>query len=77
MAKLYGSLRSNTRKTISTKTGSSWIAASVQSWNGSIITDLDAEGNFEIAIAQGSQSYGGKTIMKGNITEELNKHGEF
>ncbi len=71
MATYYGQVKGN-RDTTATRTGSknSGIRASVQSWNGSVITSL-YNGKIEIEISKDSSFYG-KMVFSGSI-EELEK----
>lgn len=80
MAKFYGSLQGN-RGTV-TRTGSSVIKASVQSWDGSLISymsyDKDRDNPkeeklmVEICVSKESSSYGSR-IFYGTFEEFINK----
>lgn len=77
MAHFYGQLKGQT-KTPTTRTGSrrSGIAASIQSWKGSLTVELNQKYDTEppiltIKAAEGSK-FGGETIFEGTI-EELQK----
>ncbi len=77
MAAFYGQLKGG-RDTTSTKTGTknSGIKASVQSWDGSLTTELyyNDEGELMVRLSTSDNSeMGGDTIFKGTLQELKNK----
>lgn len=77
MAKFYGQV-SGSANTVATRRGSanSGIKASVQSWNGSVITELsedkDGQTIVSVSFSNDSSSYG-KEVFKGTISELVAK----
>jgi hypothetical protein len=76
MSKLYGSLQGCRGEATRCGSASSGIRASVQSWNGSLVSymDLDKNGNPMITLktSEGSSGYGSEIIFVGSL-EELKK----
>jgi hypothetical protein len=74
MAKFYGMIQGN--RGAATRCGSTSISASVQSWNGSVITQLsyDKDDNLMISVnySTGSSAYG-TSIFYGTVEEFVNK----
>ena len=77
MAKFYGQV-SGSANTTATRRGSakSGIKASVQSWDGSVITELnenkDGETIVSVSFSNDSSSYG-KEVFRGTISELVAK----
>lgn len=76
MATFYGTLKGNHQVVTRTGSKASGINASVQSWQGSVITRMADAGTgtpfIEIEIAEGSAS-SGQTVFFGTIEELRNK----
>ena len=74
MAKFYGTLQGN--RGMATRCGNTSISASVQSWAGSVITQLsyDKDDNLMISVNcdSGSSAYGAP-IFYGTVEEFVNK----
>lgn len=47
MAALYGRLKGDTRKDV-TRVGHNRIASKLETWHGSVMTELDADGTFRV-----------------------------
>lgn len=77
MAKFYGQI-SGSANTTATRRGSakSGIKASVQSWDGSVITELnenkDGETIVSVSFSNDSSSYG-REVFRGTISELVAK----
>ena len=73
MSKLYGSLQGCRGEATRCGSASSGIRASVQSWNGSLVSymDLDENGNPMITLktSEGSSGYGNEIIFVGSLDE--------
>ena len=73
MSKLYGSLQGCRGEATRCGSKSSGVRASVQSWNGSLVSymDLDDNGNPVITLkaSKGSSGYGSETIFSGSLEE--------
>ena len=74
MARFYGMVQGN--RGAATRCGSTSISASVQSWNGSVVTQLsyDKDDNLMISVnhSAGSSSYG-TPIFYGTVDEFVAK----
>jgi hypothetical protein len=69
MSKLYGSIQGN--RGAATRTGSSLMKSSVQSYDGSVITYMSYEGDnlmVEVCVSDRSSSYGSR-IFYGTFDE--------
>lgn len=75
MAKFYGQVGGN--RGVATRTGSSNIKASVQSWDGSASLELRYGSNNELmvrlSVAEGESSSYGKTVFDGSFKEFITK----
>lgn len=75
MAKFYGQVEGQAN-TIASRRGSSYIKSSVQSWNGSITTELFYNDKEELCIevmhTDGS-GFGGYTVFRGTVENFLEK----
>lgn len=69
MAALYGSLRGN--RGVTTRLGSkaSGIHSTLQTWDGSIHTFLNADGSYSVEVKSDLRRGGGdwKTVASGNV----------
>lgn len=73
MSKLYGSIQGN--RGAATRTGSSMMKSSVQSYDGSVINYLSYNGDqlmIEVCVAEGSSSYGSR-VFYGTFEEFVKK----
>ena len=73
MSALYGSLQGCRGEATRTGSKNSGIRASVQSWNGSLVSymDLDENGKPVITLktSEGSSGYGSETVFRGSLEE--------
>ena len=73
MAKLYGSLQGCRGEATRCGSKSSGVRASVQSWQGSLISYMDLDDNenpiVTLKISGCSSSYGSETIFRGSLEE--------
>ena len=73
MSALYGSLQGCRNEVTRTASKNSGIRASVQSWNGSLVSymDLDENGQPVVTLktSEGSSGYGSETIFRGSLEE--------
>jgi len=73
MSKLYGSLQGCRGEATRCGSGSSGIRASVQSWDGSLVSYMDLDDNGKpivtLKISEGSSGYGSETIFRGSLEE--------
>ena len=73
MSRLYGSLQGCRGEVTRTASKNSGIRASVQSWNGSLVSymDLDENGKPVITLktSEGSSGYGSETVFRGSLEE--------
>ena len=73
MSALYGSLQGCRGEATRTASKNSGIRASVQSWNGSLVSymDLDENGQPVVTLktSEGSSGYGSETIFRGSLEE--------
>ena len=74
MARFYGRVQGNRGE--ATRCGNDHIKASVQSWNGSVITELTYNDNgdlmVDVSVSSGSSAYG-QRIFYGTYEEYVNK----
>ena len=74
MSKFYGQVQGS--HSVTTRTGSKYIRASTQSWDGSVSCELsyDSENNLNVCLecAEGSKFYGSKILYNGTF-ENLKK----
>jgi hypothetical protein len=71
MARFYGTLSSNKGKD-KTKTGSSWVRATAQSWDGSVSVRLEQVGLetvVEVRISHNSTSSPDALLFKASLTD--------
>lgn len=77
MSSLYGSLRGCRQTVTRTGTKNSGMKASLQSWEGSLISymDYNSEGKLKITLglARGSSSISDETIFSGTLKELKDK----
>ena len=75
MSRFYGKVEGQA-STCATRRGSAFIKTSAQSWDGSVITELENDENdnliVKVGVANGSKSYVDTWLFKGSI-EELEK----
>ena len=73
MSALYGSLQGCRGEVTRTASKNSGIRASVQSWNGSLVSymDLDENGKPVITLktSEGSSGYGSETVFRGSLEQ--------
>ena len=73
MASLYGSLQGCRGEATRCGSKSSGVRASVQSWQGSLISYMDLDDNenpiITLKTSGGSSSYGNETIFRGSLEE--------
>jgi hypothetical protein len=73
MSALYGSLQGCRGEATRTASKNSGIRASVQSWNGSLVSYMDLDDNGKPVItlktSEGSSGYGSETIFRGSLEE--------
>ncbi len=76
MSKLYGSLQGCRGEATRCGSKDSGMRASIQSWNGSLVSYMDLDENdkpiITLKISKGSACYGEETIFRGSL-EELKK----
>ena len=77
MSALYGSLQGCRGEATRCGSKNSGVRASVQSWNGSLVSymDLDENGKPVITLktSEGSSGYGSETIFRGSLEDLKNK----
>ena len=73
MSALYGTIIGD-RGLNKTKCSTRNIKTACQSWDGSIIVEMNKEGNFEISIGRGSTTNRGITLQQGNIKDLLRSY---
>lgn len=75
MAKFYGSIQGN--RGAATRMGHSGIKASVQSWDGSVITELSYNDKgqllVDVSVAKDESSAYGQRVFLGTIDEFIKK----
>ena len=72
MATFYGTIQGHRTQATRTGTKNSGIRASVQSWRGSIITELfenDGQLFIRVELAKGASMCSGSTIFSGTLEE--------
>jgi hypothetical protein len=73
MSALYGSLQGCRGEATRTASKNSCIRASVQSWNGSLVSYMDLDENDKPVItlktSEGSSGYGSEIIFRGSLEE--------
>lgn len=73
MASLYGSLQGCRGEATRCGSKSSGVRASVQSWQGSLISYMDLDDNenpiITLKTSEGSSGYGNETIFIGSLEE--------
>ena len=69
MAALYGRLKGN--RGMTTRTGATEIWSSLETWDGSIVTELDRDGTFRVFI--GAKGNANVEIATGNIDDRIAK----
>ena len=73
MSALYGSLQGCRGEATRCGSKNSGVRASVQSWNGSLVSymDLDENGKPVVTLktSEGSSGYGSETIFRGSLEE--------
>jgi hypothetical protein len=73
MSALYGSLQGCRGEATRTASKNSGIRASVQSWNGSLVSYMDLDENDKPVItlktSEGSSGYGSEIIFRGSLEE--------
>ena len=73
MSKLYGSLQGCRGEATRCGSKSSGVRASVQSWQGSLISYMDLDDNenpiITLKTSDGSSGYGSETIFTGSLEE--------
>lgn len=76
MSRFYGIVEGQA-STCATRRGSTFIKTSAQSWDGSVITELENDENnnliVKVGVANGSKRYVDTWLFKGSI-EELEKN---
>jgi hypothetical protein len=65
MAALYGRLQGGRGEATRTGTKSSGIHATLETWEGKIYVDLEADGSFTVAL--GPKGYGSAIVATGNV----------
>jgi len=73
MAKLYGSIQGCRGEATRTGSKNSGMRASIQSWNGSLVSYMDLDENdkpiITLKVSKGSARYGEETIFRGSLEE--------
>lgn len=65
MAALYGRLQGNRGEATRVGTEASGIRSTLETWQGKVVTSLDADGNFTVAV--GEKHGVSQVIFEGNV----------
>lgn len=67
MSKVYTTAA--TDKGITTRAGHHWARVAAQTWDGSVVVELDGAGNVSIGVADGSSATAERRLWAGTLAE--------